>query len=140
LLGKNSSVGQNTGTPLIRLGHRFRSPHKTADSSATPIMNAPTVLMLALGNERVAIQVDRCWGEQRFAIRQVEGDASGSSRGGARHAGFTGCTILGDGRVVPLVNASELLHWIASCKQSHSSNKIINPPTTVRARKTPSWW
>jgi len=35
-------------------------------------MNAPTVLMLALGNERVAIQVDRCWGEQE-AIRQVEG-------------------------------------------------------------------
>jgi len=40
--------------PLIRLGHwlEFRSPHKTADS-LPPIMNAPTVLMLALGNERV---------------------------------------------------------------------------------------
>jgi chemosensory pili system protein ChpA (sensor histidine kinase/response regulator) len=126
-------------TPLIRLGRwlEFRSPHKTADSSATPIMNAPTVLMLALGNERVAIQVDRCWGEQEVAIRQVEGVMpQGSSRVGApaMPPGFTGCTILGDGRVVPLVNASELLHWIASCKQSHSSEQDYQPPTTARSK------
>jgi len=56
---------------------RVSLPHKTADS-ATPIMNAPTVLMLALG-ERVAIQVDRCWGEQ-VAIRQVEGVMPQGSR------------------------------------------------------------
>jgi len=106
-------------------------------------MNAPTVLMLALGNERVAIQVDRCWGEQEVAIRQVEGVMpQGSSRVGApaMPPGFTGCTILGDGRVVPLVNASELLHWIASCKQSHSSKQDYKRPQGVRARKTPSWW
>jgi len=47
-------------------------------------MNAPTVLMLALGNERVAIQVDRCWGEQEVAIRQVEGVMPQGSRGSAR--------------------------------------------------------
>ena len=34
--------------------------------------------------------------------------------------GFTGCTILGDGRVVPLVNAPELLHWIATSQQEPS--------------------
>lgn len=123
--------------PLIRLGHwlKFRSPHKTADSSATPIMNAPTVLMLALGNERIGIQVDRCWGEQEVAIRGVEGVMpQGSSTLGApaMPPGFNGCTILGDGRVVPLVNAPELLHWIASCKQSQSLEEEYKPPTTAR--------
>jgi len=46
--------------------------------------------------------------------------------------GFTSCTILGDGRVVPLVNPPELLHWIASCKQSYSSKpEEKSPKTTV---------
>lgn len=115
-------------TPLIRLSRwlEFRCPHKTVETDAMPIMNAPTVLMIAQGNEWVGIQVDRCWGEQEVAIRQVEGvHAPSRSTVGApaMPPGFNGCTILGDGRVVPLVNPPALLHWIASCKQSYSSQQ-----------------
>jgi chemosensory pili system protein ChpA (sensor histidine kinase/response regulator) len=87
-----------------------------------PIMSAPTVLMIPQGNELIGLQVDRCW-EQEVAIRQVEGTI-------AMPPGFTGCTILGDGRVVPLVNAPDLLHWIASCKQSYSFQQADKSPTT----------
>ena len=124
-------------TPLIRLGHwlEFRCPHKTVDNDAMPVMNAPTVLIIAQGNEWVAIQVDRCWSEQEVAIRQIEGaQPQRGSRVGApaMPPGFNGCTILGDGRVVPLVNAPELLHWIASCKQSYTSQQVENKlPTTA---------
>lgn len=101
--------------PLIRLGQwlEFRCPRRSVDFSTIPMMNAPTILRLSLGNERVAIQVDRCWGEQEVAIRQVEGVP-------AMPPGFSGCTILGDGRVVPLVNAPDMLQWITKSKQSYS--------------------
>lgn len=112
--------------PLIRLGDwlEFRCPRKKADNDAMPSMSAPSVLMISQGNEWVGIQVDRCWGEQEVAIRKVEGAL-------AMPPGFSSCTILGDGRVVPLVNAPELLHWIASCKRSYSSEQKDKPPTTT---------
>jgi chemosensory pili system protein ChpA (sensor histidine kinase/response regulator) len=116
--------------PLIRLGNwlQARSPKKV-DSSAIPLMNAPTVLKIATGNELVGIQVDRCWGEQEVAIRQVEGAISqGESGGIAMPPGFSGCAILGDGRVVPLVNVPELLEWIATTSKQEQDNKPS--PTT----------
>ncbi len=115
IAGKEVISWEGTMAPLIRLGNwlQFRCPIVTVDSDAMPLTSAPTVLMIAQGNDLVGLQVDRCWGEQEVAIRQVEGTI-------ALPPGFIGCTILGDGRVVPLVNAPELLHWIASCKQPYN--------------------
>lgn len=103
---------QDTTVPLIYLRDwlKFRCPHLPGDAEAVPLMGVPTVLLIADGNEWIGLQVDRCWGEQEVAIRPVEGTIP-------MPPGFTGCTILGDGRVVPLVNASELLHWIASSQE-----------------------
>jgi chemosensory pili system protein ChpA (sensor histidine kinase/response regulator) len=124
LIKANSEFLSREGrvTPLVRLSRwlEFRCPQKSPDSFTKPIMDAPSVLMVKSGNEWVAIQVDRCWGEQEVTIRQVEGAI-------AMPPGFSGCTILGDGRVVPLVNAPELLHWIAN-----SSAQENKPPTAAR--------
>jgi len=93
--------------PLIPLSgwlHFSRAP-KVADTEAVPIINQPTVLMVAQGNDLVGIEVERYWGEQEVTIRQVEGSIT-------MPPGFTGCTILGDGRVVPLVDALGLMRWI----------------------------
>ena len=62
--------------------------------------------MLNQGNQVVGLEIDRSWGEQEVAIRKVEGLLP-------LPPGFSNCTILGDGRVVPLVDISELLRWIA---------------------------
>lgn len=99
--------------PLIYLRDwlKFRYHQVSAEAEAVPLMGVPTVLLIAQGNEWVGLQVDRCWGEQEVAIRPVEGAIP-------LPPGFTGCTILGDGRVVPLVDPPELLHWIASCERS----------------------
>ncbi|MUL37058.1 hybrid sensor histidine kinase/response regulator [Gloeocapsopsis dulcis] len=99
--------------PLLRLGQWlvFRGSAYKKSDTATAAMGVPTVLKVVQGHELVAIQVDRCWGEQEVAIRQVEGAI-------AMPPGFSSCTILGDGRVVPLVNPSALIQWIASCQQS----------------------
>ncbi|UBF24713.1 hybrid sensor histidine kinase/response regulator [Kovacikia minuta CCNUW1] len=85
----------------------FRCPRQPNTSETPPNINAPTVLMVSQGNQLVGIQVDRCWGEQEVAVRRVDSIIS-------MPPGFTNCTIMGDGRVVPLVNVPELLHWITS--------------------------
>lgn len=75
------------------------------DNEASPLIDQPTVLIIAQGNDLVGIQVDRYWQEEEVTIRQVEGNLP-------LPPGFTGCTILGDGRVVPLVDPISLLNWI----------------------------
>ncbi|NEQ27970.1 MAG: response regulator, partial [Microcoleus sp. SIO2G3] len=94
---------------LVRLGQwlRFNCPRQVEGLDTPPVISVPTVLMVNQGGQMVALQVDRCWGEQEVAIRRVEGNLP-------MPPGFSNCTILGDGRVVPLVNMPDLLHWLAT--------------------------
>lgn len=113
--GKTVLHWQGYLVPIIYLSDwlKFRCPQLSTESEATPLMGVPTVLLISHGQEWIGLQVDRCWGEQEVAIRAVEGTIP-------MPPGFTGCTILGDGRVVPLVNPPELLHWIATSGQESS--------------------
>lgn len=103
--------------PLTRLGTwlKFYCPRRVTTPEDIPSISEPTVLTIAQGDQPVALQVDRCWGEREVAIRQVEGPL-------AMPPGFTSCTILGDGKVVPLVDISELLRWIASERAPQSES------------------
>jgi two-component system, chemotaxis family, sensor histidine kinase and response regulator PixL len=75
------------------------------DTTNLPTIDCPTVLMIDQGQDIVALEVDKFWGEQEVTIRQPQGNIK-------LPPGFTGCTILGDGRIVPLVDAIELIRWI----------------------------
>ncbi|WP_299408745.1 response regulator [Acaryochloris sp. IP29b_bin.148] len=103
--------------PLVQLSQWLRLPRiaKLPDTEETPSINAPTVLMVADGNELVGLQVDRYWSEQEVTIRQAEGNI-------AMPEGFAGCTILGDGRVIPLVDALSLLNWINDRNNDFTGN------------------
>jgi len=90
---------------------KFRCPHYPYRLETSPSISVPTVLMVEHNNQLVALQVDACWGEQETAVHRVEGSIP-------LPPGFSNCTILGDGRVVPLVNVPELLHWVASAAAS----------------------
>ena len=74
-----------------------------------PTIASPTVLLVQYNHRWVGIQVERSWGEQEVALRQVAGNLP-------LPPGFNSCTILGDGQVVPLVSVPDLLYWIASCE------------------------
>jgi two-component system, chemotaxis family, sensor histidine kinase and response regulator PixL len=74
-------------------------------TTAVPTINCPTVLMIDQGQDVVAVEIDKFWGEQEVTIRQPQGNIKLPS-------GFTGCTILGDGRIVPLLDAIEFIRWI----------------------------
>lgn len=111
---------------LIRLGAwlTFYCPRRATTPEGVPTISEPTVLMISLGEQLVALQVDRCWGEREVAIRQVEGTLS-------LPPGMNSCTILGDGKVVPLVDVTSLLRWIASCdNNSEASSTFIESGRT----------
>ncbi len=95
--------------PLIRLGSHltFYCPRRVTTTDTVPTISEPTVLMINPGVDKVALAIDRCWGEREVAIRQVEGTMT-------LPPGFASCTILGDGKVVPLVDTASLLRWIAA--------------------------
>ncbi|QSV55120.1 MAG: hybrid sensor histidine kinase/response regulator [Dolichospermum sp. UKL201] len=121
--GKEFINWQNHQLPLLRLNSYFEfncSRYNNLELETLPIINAISVLIVKHDHQQVAVQVERCWGEQEVAIRQVEGNIPLPS-------GFNNCTILGDGRVVPLINTNDLVLWITTSERPHISNKL---PTT----------
>ncbi|MBD2499464.1 hybrid sensor histidine kinase/response regulator [Anabaena azotica] len=119
---------QGTMLPLIRLTRHleFNCPrYDNPELETPPAINAHSVLIVKGNNQPVAILVERCWGEQEVAIRQVEGNIP-------LPQGFSNCTILGDGRVVALVNINELLYKIATnqhpTKNYQSSSATLKTP------------
>lgn len=121
--------------PLIRLGEwlNFNCARQPQSLENTPTINAPTLLIARRGIEKVALLIDRCWGEQEVALRRIEAPLT-------LPPGFSGCTILGDGRVVPLANLSELLHWISTygSRSSDRPDMPISNLTPVRSAVKPT--
>jgi chemosensory pili system protein ChpA (sensor histidine kinase/response regulator) len=117
---------QGKTLPLIGLTDylQFNCPrYNNPDLETPPAINATSVLIVKNSNQLVAIKIDRCWGEMEVAIRRVEGDIPLPS-------GFNNCTVLGDGRVVALVNVGELLYWIATNEQTPKNNQL--PSTRLK--------
>ncbi len=107
--GREYITHHNESIPLVRLGQwlHFNCVRQPQSLETPASLNAPTLLFTQRGNEKEVLLVDRCWGEQEVALRRIEAPL-------ALPTGFSGCTILGDGRVVPLVNVNELLHWMST--------------------------
>jgi len=84
---------------LIRLSNwlAFNCPRQFDSLEEVPNMDHPSVLLFRAGDQRLGLEIDRSWGEREVAVRRVEGPI-------ALPAGFSNCTILGDGKVVPLIN------------------------------------
>jgi chemosensory pili system protein ChpA (sensor histidine kinase/response regulator) len=117
----NWDEAEENRLPLIRLNQYLKFAHSTPnfDTEAIPVISEPTLLMIEQENDLVALMVDRYWGEQEVAIRPVEGKLK-------MPPGFTSCTILGDGRVVPLIDAVELLNWIDGQKDNSLNPSFHN--------------
>ena len=120
---------------LIRLHQWLKLPDFASNSpiemEETPTIEQPTVLMIAQNDDLVGIQIDRYWQEQEVTIRAIEGNIN-------LPPGFTGCTILGNGRVVPLVDAVALLGWIENDRALAGSahNLTLNQSDDGEPEKT----
>ncbi|TAE60905.1 MAG: hybrid sensor histidine kinase/response regulator [Nostocales cyanobacterium] len=117
---------KDTMLPLMRLGNyfEFNSPQYNHLEIESPSkINNSSVLIIKHDHQQIAVQIDRCWGEQEVAIRQVEGNIPLPD-------GFSNCTILGDGRVVPLVNTNDLVAWVTNNQRPHKTNQL--PKTKLK--------
>jgi two-component system, chemotaxis family, sensor histidine kinase and response regulator PixL len=121
---------QNQAVELIRLQRwlKFNCPRSRHSFESIPTIAAPTVVIVNQGAQKFGLHIDRCWGEQEATIRRVEGNLP-------LPAGFSNCTIMGNGRVVPLVNVSEMLRWLTSYERSSAPPEM--PPLPPTTRVTP---
>ncbi|WP_298976257.1 hybrid sensor histidine kinase/response regulator [uncultured Thermosynechococcus sp.] len=107
--------------PLVDLTQifHFQRPYCPMEMEGAPAINQPTLMIVSQGDSALALRVDRYWSEQEVTIRQVEGEL-------ALPKGFSGCTILGNGRIVPLLDPFALFDWLAQ----EPSRAPAAPPVT----------
>ena len=83
---------------LLRLeeSFKFKRPSKAFEMSGNPKINVSTVLIFEDNVKLRGICLEKYWNEQEVGIRPVKTSVP-------LFPGFTGSTVLGDGRVIPLI-------------------------------------
>ena len=84
---------------------KFQRPSKSFEMTGNPKIDQPTVLMFEDGSKVQGIYLDKYWNEQEVGIRPVKTSVT-------LFPGFTGSTVLGDGRVIPLIEPIALTRGI----------------------------
>ncbi len=94
---------------LIDLADHFKAPDflPPLDFNVTPKIDQTAVFLTADGDQLYGLQVDRFWNEQEVTVRQPQGNIP-------LPPGLSGSAILGDGRVIPLVDPLALARWVAN--------------------------
>ncbi len=103
----SSFTWKDTAIPLIRLEDHWSVKYaaRPIAMSGVPLINHPMVVVVGEGDRLYGLNIDRFWQEQEVAIRPVASPIP-------LPPGFSGTTILGDGRVVPLMDPIRLMEWI----------------------------
>ena len=105
----------------------FNRPHKPFEISGHPIITKPTALIVGNDNTLGAIHIDRVWSEPEVTIRPIESPLP-------LPMGIISSMMLGDGRVVPLVDPLKLLE---DCLERGSKPTIPwSNPSTQNSVKT----
>lgn len=108
--------------PLVRLEESltFNRVHKTFLMRGNPIINKSTVLIVGEGTSFGGIYLDRVWGEQEVTIRSIDTPIP-------LPQGFNSSIVLGDGRVIPLIDPLEMLQGCleSSQKQDDTDNYLV---------------
>jgi two-component system, chemotaxis family, sensor histidine kinase and response regulator PixL len=106
--GKNIAW-QSQVIPLVALeqGISWRRIHRSMELPGTPTIAKPTVLVVGEDQLSVAFEIDRYWGEQEVTRRSIDSLMPLTP-------GFGNSIILGDGRVVPLVDLIQLADWMST--------------------------
>lgn len=125
---------QGQPVSLIRLQHKlhFNCIRTRHNYETPPMLESDSVVMIRQGLQLTALQVDRCWTDQEVTARSMSSFLP-------LPTGYNGCAILGDGRVVPLVNVPEFLHEITSPPRVQPSlPALLSAATSVSLPTIPS--
>jgi two-component system, chemotaxis family, sensor histidine kinase and response regulator PixL len=89
-----------------------------------PKIDQPAILVVADGKQLFGLEIDRFWQEQEVTVRQPQGVLEMPD-------GISGCGVLGDGRVVPLVDPLALVRWRENA--GSDINLALAPPLELSA-------
>ena len=103
---ESSIPWKDDAIPLVRLEEYWVMRARTSEMSGQPLINCPMVIVVGDNQNYYGLSVDRFWQELEVAIRPVASPLP-------LPTGFSGVTVLGDGRVIPLVDPIRLMEWIA---------------------------
>jgi two-component system, chemotaxis family, sensor histidine kinase and response regulator PixL len=97
---------QDAQVKLIAMQDCFQATSNLRPSamSGSPKIDQPAVLVVADGTQLFGLEIDRFWQEQEVTVRQPQGILEMPD-------GISGCGVLGDGRVIPLVDPLALVRW-----------------------------
>ncbi len=97
---------QDAEVKLIAMQDCFQATSNLRPSTmpGNPKIDQPAILVVADGKQLFGLEIDRFWQEQEVTVRQPQGVLEMPD-------GISGCGVLGDGRVVPLVDPLALVRW-----------------------------
>ena len=124
--GKQEQISwNNQSVALIRLEKhfQFQRPCKPFEMAGNAKIKTPTVLIFEENTQLRGIYLQKYWNEQEVAIRTVKTSIS-------LFPGFTGSTVLGDGRVIPLIEPIALSKGIA--KQQSASGSTLTTSRSIQ--------
>lgn len=106
---QSSITWQTDDIPLVHLEEHWavQSQARPLEMSGEPLINCPMVVVVGEDDSCYGLTIDRFWQEQEVAIRSVASPMP-------LPPGFGGVTVLGDGRVIPLLDPMRLMEWIAA--------------------------
>ena len=115
----------NQPVALIRLEKhfQFQRPCKPFEMTGNAKIKTPTVLIFEENTQLQGIYLQKYWNEQEVAIRTVKTSIP-------LFPGFTGSTVLGDGRVIPLIEPVALSKGIT--KQQRASASALTTSTNIQ--------
>lgn len=113
---------QDQTIPIINLAQHwaFNQTRKFSEMPGTPVINQPTLLVVGEDNQIGGLEVERFWGEQEVTIRDIASPLP-------MPPGFVSSTVLGDGRVVPIIDPFPVLKWSLERQQSGMAAPSVEP-------------
>lgn len=110
----------------------FNRQSKPFEMLGNPVINQPTILVVGEGDDMGAIKIDKFWGEQEVTIRPINTHLPLA-------VGLISSMILGDGRVLPLIDPVQIFQeflktkvrenetdWISKDKNGEVSSTKVN--------------
>ncbi len=113
-----SMVWKGEDIPLVRLEEHWAMESRPLAMSGQPLINCPMIVVVGEDRSSYGLTIDRFWQEQEVAIRPVASPIP-------LPPGFGGVTVLGDGRVVPLIEPIQLVEWIVAGPEREPAQSAV---------------
>jgi two-component system, chemotaxis family, sensor histidine kinase and response regulator PixL len=124
---------QSQDIPLLALeqGISFGRNSRAVGLPGKPTISEPTVLVVGEDKKSIGFYIDRYWGEQEVTLRSIDSPMPLTP-------GFGNSIILGDGRVLPLVDLIQFANWMSSKSAAPINSTTVGEKPHLSIDATPN--